>query len=99
MVFLPRRPDDGWYGSHTNDVPYVIGRVKQCSGVTMEEINYEGAGVGVIRMVIDGIPAGQVAVSKEIHLIQVSTAWKCDYPHDSLASFKIREQSKTHAQP
>ena len=92
VVFLPRRPDDGWYGSYTNDVPHVLGRVKQCSGVTIEDVKYEGAGVAVIRMAVDGIPAGQVAVSKQIRMIQVGTGWKCDYPHDSLVAFKVREK-------
>ena len=71
-------------------MPYVLGRVKQCSGVTIEDVKYEGAGVAVIRIAVDGIPAGQVAVSKEIRMIQVGTQWKCDYPHDSLVAFKVR---------
>jgi hypothetical protein len=92
LVFLPRRPDDGWYGSYTNDVPYVFGRIKQCSGVTIDDVKQEGPGVAVIRMALDGIPAGQVAVSKQIRLIQVGKEWKCDYPHDSLVAFKVREK-------
>jgi len=91
MVFLPPRPNDGWYGSYTNDVPHVIGRIAQCSEVTIDDLRYDGIGVAVIQMAMDGIPAGQVAVSKHIRMIQVGTEWKCDYPHDSLAAFKVRE--------
>jgi hypothetical protein len=96
MVFLPRRPDDGWYGSFTNDLSYVVGRVKQCSGVTIDGVKNEGAGVAVIQIGIDGIPAGRVAVSKKIRMIQVGTEWKCDYPNDSLVAFKIREGRPAH---
>jgi hypothetical protein len=91
MVFLPRRPDDGWYGSYTNDVPYVIGRIKQCLGATIEDVKYDGSGVAVIQIGIDGIPTNQAAVNKNIRMIQLGTEWKCDYPHDSLVAFKIHE--------
>ena len=89
VVFMPRKPDDDW--SHTNDVPHVIGRVKQCSGVTIEDVKYDGPGVAVIKIDINGIPANQVAMSKDVHMIQIGTEWKCDYQHDSLAAFKARE--------
>ena len=92
MVFLPRSPHDGWYGSYTNDVPYVIGRIKQCSGVTIDGVKYDGSGVAVLQIGIDGTPAGQAAVSKNMRMIQLGTEWKCDYPHDSLVAFKIREK-------
>lgn len=89
VVFMPRKPDDDW--SHTNDVPHVIGRVKQCSGVTIEDVKYDGPGVAVIKIAINGIPANQVAMSKDVRMIQIGTEWKCDYQHDSLAAFKTRE--------
>jgi hypothetical protein len=90
VVSLPRERHEEWYRSYTNDVPHVLERVKHCSGVTIEDADYEGTGVAVVRMVIDGIPAGQVARSKQIRMILVDGHWKCDYPHDSLIAFKTR---------
>jgi hypothetical protein len=90
MVWLPDGRHEDWYRSYTNDVPHVLQRVKYCSGVTIERVKYDGAGMTAVEMTIDGIPAGQEARSKEVRMILVSGSWKCDYRHDSLIAFKTR---------
>jgi hypothetical protein len=91
VMFLPRHPGDDWYRSYTNDVPYVTGRVKQSTGVTLDDVKYETPEVAVIEMTMDGIPTNQIAVSKSIRMIRVGTEWKCDYPRDSFVVFKTRD--------
>ncbi len=95
VIFLPEDRHEEWYRSYTNDVPHILERVRHCSAVTIEDAEYEGTGVAVVRMVIDGIPAGQKARSKEIRMILVDGHWKCDYPHDSLIAFKTGMSSAT----
>jgi hypothetical protein len=93
MVSLPDDRRDEWYGSYANDVPHVLQSVKRCSGVTIEGVKYEGAGMAAIQVAIDGIPEGQAATGKEIRMILVNGVWKCDYRHDSLIAFKTRMTS------